>query len=210
MAASHSAILGANHDLVKVERALISVSDKTGVVEFARQLVELGVEILSTGGTATTLRQAGLNVKDVSEVTGFPEILNGRVKTLHPSVHGALLSVRGNATHEEECKVHNIQNIDMVVVNLYPFSQTVAKGADFDTCVENIDIGGPTMIRAAAKNHRSIAVVVNPEKYEAVLAELRSNNSCTTYSLRRELASLAFTCTGVYDSEISHWFQQQV
>src|SRR5499425_973449 len=151
--------------LRRVSRALISVSDKSGVVEFARALAGEGVELISTGGTRKTLADAGLPVLDVSELTGFPEMMYGRVKTLHPKVHGGLLAIRDNKEHAAAMAAHGIRPIDLLVVNLYPFEATVAKGADFDTAIENIDIGGPAMIRAAAKNHTDVAVVVEPEDY---------------------------------------------
>jgi phosphoribosylaminoimidazolecarboxamide formyltransferase/IMP cyclohydrolase len=210
MAASHTKVSGSQIDSVPVTRALLSVSDKTGLVEFARFLDSKGVELLSTGGTATALRDAGVKVKDVSQHTGFPEIMNGRVKTLHPFIHGGLLAVRGNEAHEAEMKQHNISPIDMVVVNLYPFKQTVDKGADFDTCIENIDIGGPSMIRSAAKNHRAVAVVVNPAHYAEIMEEMRQNNGATLYITRRKLAAAAFAQTAAYDTAISAWFTKQL
>ena len=164
----------------QIRRALISVSDKTGLVEFARALAERGVELLSTGGTAKALQAAGLPVKDVAEHTGFPEMMDGRVKTLHPKVHGGLLAIRGNAEHDAAASAHGIAPIDLLVVNLYPFEATVAKGAPYDECIENIDIGGPAMIRAAAKNHAAVTVVVEPEDYARVLAELAANDGATT------------------------------
>jgi phosphoribosylaminoimidazolecarboxamide formyltransferase/IMP cyclohydrolase len=148
--------------LHRISRALLSVSDKTGLVEFARALAEQGVELISTGGTRKVLADAGLPVRDVAEITGFPEMMDGRVKTLHPLVHGGLLAIRDNAEHKAAMEAHGIAPIDLLVVNLYPFEETVAKGADFETCIENIDIGGPAMIRAAAKNHADVAVIVDP------------------------------------------------
>src|SRR5262252_6467733 len=165
--------------LRRVSRALISVSDKSGVVEFARALAGEGVELISTGGTRKTLADAGLPVLDVSELTGFPEMMDGRVKTLHPKIHGGLLGMRDNADHAATMRSHDIRPIDLLVVNLYPFEATVAKGADFETCIENIDIGGPAMIRAAAKNHADVAVVVDPSDYAVVLAELRQHGGAT-------------------------------
>src|SRR5437763_16183014 len=158
-------------DLRRVTRALISVSDKTGLVEFARALVGHGIELISTGGTAKALADAGLRVRDVSELTGFPEMMDGRVKTLHPKVHGGLLAIREDAAHTASMKDHGIAPIDLLVVNLYPFETTVAKGAAFDDCIENIDIGGPAMIRAAAKNHNDVDVVVDTDDYVRVLEE---------------------------------------
>src|SRR5271157_1988547 len=158
--------------LRRTTRALISVSDKTGLIEFGRALSDYGIEIISTGGTRLALIAAGLNVTDVSEVTGFPEMMDGRVKTLHPAVHGGLLAIRNNPAHVEAMTAHHIRPIDVLVVNLYPFEETVARGADFATCVENIDIGGPAMIRAAAKNHDDVAVLVDAGDYATVLEEL--------------------------------------
>jgi phosphoribosylaminoimidazolecarboxamide formyltransferase / IMP cyclohydrolase len=188
-----------------IKRALISVSDKTGLEQLARELAALGVELLSTGGTAKTLRGFGLTVKDVSDETGFPEIMDGRVKTLHPNIHGALLSIRGNAEHEVQRKTHRIGLIDLLVVNLYPFEETLARGGTRDEIVENIDIGGPAMIRAAAKNHDSVAVVVNPADYETLLAELKANEGATTLTLRKRLAATAYARTASYDAAISQW-----
>src|SRR6056297_1538689 len=159
-------------DLAPVRRALLSVSDKTGLVELGQALADRGVELLSTGGSAKALRDAGLPVRDVSEVTGFPEMMDGRVKTLHPGVHGGLLALRDDPTHVAAMERHGIGPIDLLVVNLYPFEETVAKGGDYAACVENIDIGGPAMIRAAAKNHDFVSVVVDVEDYGDVLAEL--------------------------------------
>ena len=176
-------------DLARVERALISVSDKQGLVELGKALAEHGVEILSTGGSAKTLRDAGLGVVEVSDHTGFPEIMDGRVKTLQPSIHGGILARRTDAGHKKAMNDHKIAGIDLVVVNLYPFEATVARGADFATCIENIDIGGPAMIRAAAKNHGDVAVVVEPEDYAALLAELSANSGSTTLKLRKKLAN---------------------
>ncbi len=189
-----------------VRRALLSVSDKSGLVDFARTLAEkYGVEILSTGGTARALKEAGIPVVDVSEVTGFPEIMDGRVKTLHPKIHGGLLAVRGNAEHEAAMAEHGITPIDLLVVNLYPFEETVASGADYDACVENIDIGGPAMIRAAAKNHASVAVVVDPADYEKLLGDMEQHGGGTCSKFRRKLAQKAFARTAAYDAAISNW-----
>src|SRR6516165_5379066 len=196
--------------LRRVSRALISVSDKSDLVEFARALVGEGVELVSTGGTRKALADAGLPVLDVSELTGFPEMMDGRVKTLHPKIHGGLLAVRDNKDHAAAMRSHGIQAIDLLVVNLYPFEATVAKGADFETCIENIDIGGPAMIRAAAKNHADVAVVVDPSDYAVVLAELRQHGGATTLALRRKLAAKAYARTGVYDAAISNWFAGQL
>ena len=197
-------------DLTPVRRALLSVSDKTGVVGFATGLAKAGVELVSTGGTADLLRKAGLAVRDVSELTGFPEMMDGRLKTLHPKVHGGLLAMRGNAEHEAAAQAHAIAPIDLLVVNLYPFEETVAKGGDFAMCVENIDIGGPAMIRAAGKNHTGVTVVVDPADYAAVLAELSALKGATSLKLRRHLAAKAYARTAIYDAAISEWFAGQV
>jgi phosphoribosylaminoimidazolecarboxamide formyltransferase/IMP cyclohydrolase len=172
----------------RVSRALLSVSDKSGLIDFARALAELGVDLISTGGTSRALSEAGISVRDVADLTGFPEMMDGRVKTLHPKVHGGLLAVRGNPAHESAMQDHAIAPIDLLVVNLYPFEATVAKGAAFDECVENIDIGGPAMIRAAAKNHAGVAVVLEPADYAAVLEELKTHGG-TTFDLRKHLAA---------------------
>jgi phosphoribosylaminoimidazolecarboxamide formyltransferase/IMP cyclohydrolase len=190
----------------RVTRALLSVSDKTGLIEFARALATHNIELVSTGGTAKAIAAAGLKVRDVSELTGFPEMMDGRVKTLHPKVHGGLLAIRDNAEHAQAMKDHGIAPIDLLVVNLYPFEATVEKGADFDECIENIDIGGPAMIRAAAKNHDDVAVVVEASDYQAVLDELAANQGATTRSLRRRLAAKAYARTAAYDAAISNWF----
>ncbi|MEP9358879.1 bifunctional phosphoribosylaminoimidazolecarboxamide formyltransferase/IMP cyclohydrolase [Sphingomonas sp. KR3-1] len=187
-------------DQVKIRRALLSVSDKTGIVELATALAGQGVELVSTGGTATALRDAGLEVRDISDLTGFPEMMDGRVKTLHPKVHGGLLAVRGNAEHEASMAEHAIGPIDLVVVNLYPFAQTVARGADRDTIIENIDIGGPSMVRSAAKNHESVAILTDPADYALV------HEAVTTLEQRRKFAAKAYAATAAYDSMISSWF----
>jgi len=193
-----------------IRRALFSVSDKTGLVEFGRFLHERGVEILSTGGTAKALRDSGLPVTDVSDYTGFPEMLDGRVKTLHPLVHGGLLGIRGNSEHEAAMDKHGIQPIDLLVVNLYPFESTVAKGADFETCIENIDIGGPALIRGASKNHNDVTVVVDVVDYQAVMESMSANGGATPLELRRNLAATAYARTGAYDAAISAWFAGQI
>jgi phosphoribosylaminoimidazolecarboxamide formyltransferase/IMP cyclohydrolase len=194
------------HQLRRVTRALLSVSDKSGLIELARALAAHGVELVSTGGTAKAISEAGLKVKDVSELTGFPEMMDGRVKTLHPKVHGGLLAIRDNAAHASAMTAHGIAPIDLLVVNLYPFEATVDKGADFAECIENIDIGGPAMIRAAAKNHDDVAVVVEAADYQAVLDELAANQGATTLVLRRRLAAKAYARTAAYDAAISNWF----
>jgi phosphoribosylaminoimidazolecarboxamide formyltransferase/IMP cyclohydrolase len=187
----------------KMQRALISVSDKTGLIPFAQILAQAGIEIISTGGTAKTLREAGLKVKDISEHTGFPEMLDGRVKTLHPKVHGGLLFIRGNANHEAAAKAHGIPPIDLVVVNLYPFEQTVAKpNVNLHDAIENIDIGGPSMLRSAAKNHDSVTVVVDPLDYSEVANQISANGD-TTLELRRKLAAKVYARTAAYDGAIA-------
>jgi phosphoribosylaminoimidazolecarboxamide formyltransferase/IMP cyclohydrolase len=192
--------------LRRAVRALISVSDKSGVVEFARALAGFGIELVSTGGTKKILSDAGLAVRDVSELTGFPEMMDGRVKTLHPAVHGGLLAIRDDAAHTDAMRTHGIAPIDLLAVNLYPFEATVARGADFETSIENIDIGGPAMIRAAAKNHDDVAVVVDAADYDDVLAELAAHGGSTTLGLRRWLAAKAYARTAVYDAAIANWF----
>jgi len=196
--------------LRRASRALISVSDKTGAVEFARALAGFGIELVSTGGTRKTLSDAGLKVLDVGDLTGFPEMMDGRVKTLHPAVHGGLLAIRGNPAHAEALRAHRIRPIDILVVNLYPFEETVARGADFATCIENIDIGGPAMIRAAAKNHDDVAVLTDTDDYAALLAELAQHSGMTTLTLRRKLAAKAFARTAAYDAAIANWFANQL
>ena len=187
----------------KIERALISVSDKNGLLPFARVLAEAGVELISSGGTAKALREAGLAVKDISEHTGFPEMMDGRVKTLHPKVHGGLLYIRGNETHEAAAREHGIPAIDLVVVNLYPFEQTVARpGVELHEAIENIDIGGPSMLRSAAKNHESVTVIVDPADYDRVAAQVKSSGN-TTLELRRELAAKVYARTSAYDGAIA-------
>ncbi len=192
-------------DLLPLARALISVSDKTGLLPFARALAERGVELLSTGGTAQALREAGLIVRDVSEVTGFPEMMDGRVKTLHPKVHGGLLALREDAVHQAAMEEHGIPGIDLLVVNLYPFEATVAGGADYADAIENIDIGGPAMIRAAAKNHDWVTVVTDVEDYDALLAELDERDGKTSYAFRQNQALTAYARTAAYDAAVSSW-----
>jgi phosphoribosylaminoimidazolecarboxamide formyltransferase/IMP cyclohydrolase len=192
----------------KIRRALLSVSDKTGLADFAKALSARGIEIVSTGGTAKLLREAGIEVIDVAEITGSPEMMDGRVKTLHPKIHGGLLAVRGNEAHERALKDHAIPGIDLLVVNLYPFESTVERGGDFDSCIENIDIGGPALIRAGAKNHASVTVVVAAADYGLVLAEMKANRGATTLSLRKSLAAKAFARTAQYDAAIASWFAE--
>jgi phosphoribosylaminoimidazolecarboxamide formyltransferase/IMP cyclohydrolase len=192
-------------NLVPIGRALISVSDKTGLLELARALAGYGVELISTGGTSGMLRAAGLAVRDVSDVTGFPEMMDGRVKTLHPNVHGGLLALRDDDEHLVAMAAHGIEPIDLLIVNLYPFEETVAKGADHATCIENIDIGGPAMIRAAAKNHRFVTVVTDPMDYDCLLAQLKANDGATTMAYRQKLALTAYAKTASYDTAVSTW-----
>lgn len=190
----------------KIKRAVISVSNKKGIVDFAKALNSMGVEILSTGGTARALRDAGIPVKDVSEYTGSPEMLDGRVKTLHPRIHGGLLSRRDNPKDMEEIKKHGIETIDMVVVNLYPFEETISKpGVTFAEAIENIDIGGPTMLRSASKNFQDVAVVVDPSDYEKVLEEMKNLNGDLSYKTRLELAKKVFSLTSRYDAKIADY-----
>ena len=191
--------------LVELKRALISVSDKTGLLELGRALADRGVELLSTGGSAKALREAGLVVIDVASLTGFPEMMDGRVKTLHPNIHGGLLALRDNPHHVAAMEEHGIVGIDLLVVNLYPFEETVAKGTDYKTAIENIDIGGPAMIRAAAKNHGFVAVVTDTQDYAALLEELGENKGATTYRFRQNLALSAYSRTAAYDSAVSSW-----
>jgi phosphoribosylaminoimidazolecarboxamide formyltransferase/IMP cyclohydrolase len=192
----------------RITRALLSVSDKSGLIEFAKALAGLDIGLVSTGGTAKTLKDAGLEVTDVAQLTGFPEMMDGRVKTLHPKVHGGLLAIRANKEHAASMRTHGIKPIDLLVVNLYPFEETVAKGASYDDCVENIDIGGPAMIRAAAKNHRDVTVVVEPTDYAKVLEELALHAGMTSLELRQKLAAKAYARTAAYDAAISNWFAE--
>ncbi|WP_454598161.1 bifunctional phosphoribosylaminoimidazolecarboxamide formyltransferase/IMP cyclohydrolase [Qipengyuania sp. SM2507] len=191
---------------VKIERALLSVSDKSGLVELGSALAQRGVELVSTGGTAKALREAGLTVRDISDLTEFPEMMDGRVKTLHPKVHGGLLAVRDNAEHAAAMEAHGIGAIDLVVVNLYPFAATVAKGAGRDEIIENIDIGGPSMIRSAAKNHAFVTIVTDPADYDALTAELEARDGTTGFEFRRRMAARAYAATAEYDSMIASWF----
>ncbi|MEA3000637.1 MAG: phosphoribosylaminoimidazolecarboxamide formyltransferase / cyclohydrolase [Sphingomonadales bacterium] len=193
-------------DRVKIERALLSVSDKSGLAELGRALAAHGVELVSTGGTARALREAGLEVRDVSDLTGFPEMMDGRVKTLHPKVHGGLLAVRDDPEHAGAMAEHGIGAIDLVVVNLYPFAATVARGAGRDEVIENIDIGGPSMVRSAAKNHAYVACVTDPADYPALVRALDEDDVTTSLDFRKYLAAKAFAATAVYDSMIAQWF----
>lgn len=191
---------------VTIKRALLSVSDKTGLAELGQALASRGVELVSTGGTAKALRDAGLAVKDVSDLTGFPEMMDGRVKTLHPTVHGGLLAVRDNPEHAAAMAEHRIGAIDLVVVNLYPFEATVAKGADRDEVIENIDIGGPSMVRSAAKNHAYVTILTDPADYATLLAELAETDGATRIAFRKAMAAKAYAATAAYDAAISQWF----
>ncbi|WP_370300709.1 bifunctional phosphoribosylaminoimidazolecarboxamide formyltransferase/IMP cyclohydrolase [Pseudooceanicola sp.] len=192
-------------NLHPIRRALISVSDKTGLVAFGQALAARGIALLSTGGTARTLREAGLEVTDVAELTGFPEMMDGRVKTLHPAVHGGLLALRDKDDHVQAMEQHGIAPIDLLVVNLYPFEATVAQGAGYDDCIENIDIGGPAMIRSAAKNHAFVNVVVDVADYDAVLEQLDTHDGATTLAFRQQLAQTAYARTAAYDAAVSTW-----
>jgi phosphoribosylaminoimidazolecarboxamide formyltransferase/IMP cyclohydrolase len=193
-------------DQVKITRALLSVSDKSGLVDLGRALAGHNVELVSTGGTAKALREAGLEVRDISDLTGFPEMMDGRVKTLHPKVHGGLLGVRDNPEHAAAMAEHGIGPIDLVVVNLYPFAQTVARGASRDEIIENIDIGGPSMVRSAAKNHAHVAIVTDPSDYAELIESLQESGGMTSLELRKRLAAKAFSATAAYDAMISQWF----
>jgi len=206
----------ANEDMIrdpralKIKRALLSVSDKDGLEAFARKLESYGVEILSTGGTAKMLAEAGITVKDVSDHTGFPEIMGGRVKTLHPKIHGGILAKRDDEAHKQAMSENDIEDIDMVVVNLYPFVETVQSGKDFDACIENIDIGGPAMIRASAKNHEFVTIVTDPQDYEKIIDCMDKYDGSVTYKLRKQLAATAYALTATYDSNIASWFVSQM
>jgi phosphoribosylaminoimidazolecarboxamide formyltransferase/IMP cyclohydrolase len=195
-------------DLLAVSRALISVSDKTGLIEFVRALSQHGVEIVSTGGTRKAIADAGLAVTDVSDVTGFPEIMDGRVKTLHPLVHGGLLAVRGDPEHQQAMHDHGIRPFDLVVINLYPFEEVRRAGGDYASTVENIDIGGPAMVRASAKNHAYVGIVTDPSDYPLVLEALDENTGSLSYHFRQKLAAKAFARTAAYDAAISGWFAE--
>ena len=196
--------------MTAIKRALISVSDKKGIVKFASALNEAGIEIISTGGTFSKLKNANIDIKDVSSVTNFPEILDGRVKTLHPKIHGGLLNVRSNKDHQKTISEQEIKNIDLLVVNLYPFEDTIKNKSDYKTCIENIDIGGPAMIRAAAKNHESVAVIVDPDDYDQIINEMNDNDLSLTKETLKKLAFKAFARTAAYDSIISNWISYEL
>ena len=197
-------------DQRRISRALLSVSDKTGLVEFAQTLVGFGVELISTGGTRKALAEAGLPVRDIADLTHFPEMMDGRVKTLHPKVHGGLLAIRENPEHEAAMLAHDIHPIDLLVVNLYPFEATLMRGASFDECVENIDVGGPAMIRGASKNHEDVAVVVDPSDYDQLITEMTETGGATRLITRRRLAQKAYARTAAYDAAISNWLSRQL
>jgi phosphoribosylaminoimidazolecarboxamide formyltransferase/IMP cyclohydrolase len=201
---------GSTVSLVPIRRALLSVSDKTGVIELAKFLSQHGVELLSTGGTAKAIRDAQLPVIDVSEYTGAPEMMDGRVKTLHPKIHGGLLGVRGNPQHEQDMEANGVKPIDLVILNLYAFEAAVASGGNFDTCIENIDIGGPSMLRSSAKNHKSVVICTSPAQYPELIQELTANNFNTTIEFRRKCAAAAFSLSASYDSSISSWINGQL
>ena len=196
--------------MAEIKRVLISVSDKSGVVDFAEKLSEYGVEFLSTGGTAKILREAGLDVKDVSDYTGFPEMLDGRVKTLHPKIHGGLLGVRSNPDHVKTMNDHGIKNIDMVVINLYPFKKTISNpDCKFEDAIENIDIGGPAMLRSAAKNFESVSVIIDPSDYEKVLNDMENRNGEVSKETNLQLAIKVYQATSQYDSMITGYLKEQ-
>lgn len=197
-------------DHVKIKRALLSVFDKTGLIDFATKLAAQGVELISTGGTAKALKDAGLACSDVSDITNFPEVMDGRVKTLHPSVHGGLLSIRDDEEHQNAQSEHNIPDIDLAVINLYPFEEVRFSGGDYPSIVENIDIGGPAMIRAASKNHAYVTIVTHPDDYDRVAEAISENNGQTPYKLRQELAALAYARTASYDAAIATWFASEL
>ena len=196
--------------MTAIKRALISVSDKKGIVKFASALNDAGIEIISTGGTFSKLKNANIDIKDVSSVTNFPEILDGRVKTLHPKIHGGLLNVRSNKDHQKTISEQEIENIDLLVVNLYPFEDTIKNKSDYKTCIENIDIGGHAMIRAAAKNHESVAVIVDPDDYDEIINEMNDNDLSLTKETLKKLAFKAFARTAAYDSIISNWISNEM
>jgi phosphoribosylaminoimidazolecarboxamide formyltransferase/IMP cyclohydrolase len=194
-----------------IKRALLSVTDKSGLVEFGEFLAEHGVEILSTGGTAKMLRESGVPVVEVSDYTGFPEMLDGRVKTLHPKIHGGILGRRGLASHREQMKSHGIEPIDLVVVNLYQFEKAVAQpGCSLEDAIENIDIGGPTLLRAAAKNYEAVTVVVDPADYPKIIQEMKAHKGVTTVATRFQLARKVFALTSAYDAAITHYLKDKL
>lgn len=194
---------------VKIKRALVSLSDKTGVVQLGQTLHAMGVQILSTGGTARSLQEAGIPVIEVSHYTGFPEMMDGRIKTLHPKIHGALLGKRDNAEHMKQMKIHGIEPIDLVVVNLYPFEKTVAKpDCTLEEAIENIDIGGPTMLRSSAKNYHDVAVVTDPQDYEKIIEEMKKSGGALSLETRFRLAKKVFKLTSHYDKAITEYLEK--
>jgi len=196
--------------MAAIKRALISLSDKSGIIPFAKKLNNGGVAILSTGGTARLLRDNGIDATEVSDYTGFPEMMDGRVKTLHPKIHGALLGLRDNPEHIEAMQKHGIIPIDMVVINLYPFQQTISRGFTLDEAIENIDIGGPAMLRSAAKNYKYVTVIVDPEDYDSVLSEMKLNDGCVSEETNFRLAIKVFELTSQYDSMIATYLKEQI
>jgi len=196
--------------MTAIKRALISLSDKSGIIPFAKKLNNGGVAILSTGGTARLLRDNGIDATEVSDYTGFPEMMDGRVKTLHPKIHGALLGLRDNPEHIEAMQKHGIIPIDMVVINLYPFQQTISRGCTLDEAIENIDIGGPAMLRSAAKNYKYVTVIVDPEDYDSVLSEMKLNDGCVSEETNFRLAIKVFELTSQYDSMIATYLKEQI
>ena len=197
-------------DLARIGRALISVSDKTGLEDLGAALAARGVELVSTGGTARALASAGHAVKDAAELTGYPEMMDGRVKTLHPGIHGGLLAIREDPAHEAAMLAHNIAPIDLLVVNLYPFEETLRRGGAFEDMIENIDVGGPAMIRGAAKNHADVAVIVDPADYGALIEELARHDGATGLAFRRAMAQKAYARTAAYDAAISNWLAREI
>lgn len=196
--------------MTAIKRALISLSDKSGIIPFAKKLNNGGVAILSTGGTARLLRDNGIDATEVSDYTGFPEMMDGRVKTLHPKIHGALLGLRDNPEHIEAMQKHGIIPIDMVVINLYPFQQTISRGCTLDEAIENIDIGGPAMLRSAAKNYKYVTVIIDPKDYDSVLSEMELNDGCVSEETNFRLAIKVFELTSQYDSMIATYFKEQI
>ena len=196
--------------MTAIKRALISLSDKSGIIPFAKKLNDSGVSILSTGGTAKLLRDNGIDATEVSDYTGFPEMMDGRVKTLHPKIHGALLGLRDNPEHIEAMQRHGIIPIDMVVINLYPFQQTISRGCTLDEAIENIDIGGPAMLRSSAKNYKYVTVIVDPEDYDSVLSEMKLNDGCVSEETNFRLAIKVFELTSQYDSMIATYLKEQI
>ena len=196
--------------MTAIKRALISLSDKSGIIPFAKKLNDSGVSILSTGGTAKLLRDNGIDATEVSDYTGFPEMMDGRVKTLHPKIHGALLGLRDNPEHIEAMQKHGIIPIDMVVINLYPFQQTISRGCTLDEAIENIDIGGPAMLRSAAKNYKYVTVIIDPKDYDSVLSEMELNDGCVSEETNFRLAIKVFELTSQYDSMIATYLKEQI